>query len=619
MRKNNFRICLSLFAAVLFVLGLTGCGQYPAISDNPLKYAQTKLYSFGFGETKATGGLYLDELEKGLDYYYGMHTQDIMHDMRKEAGLPVDDGISYNWEDIPNWFWASGRSIVGQWLSGYARAYAYTGDEKYKRKVDDIVDIMAQCIEVNPGIVIDPVHYSFEKALTSFLDAYEYCGNQKALAFAALTMERGMKYLDKSRVFGNNGDEWYILCEALYRAAAIFDSAEYFEFAPLWEYRAFWDVFVRGDDLFAEDEYGGFIYKPEAGIFSDAFHAYSHLNSLNSAAWAYRETKAPYFLDAMKTFYAFMQAEEVMATGGFGPDHEHLLPPDRIAESLSRDHDHFETQCDTYAAVRLSNYLMNFTGKASYGDWAEKLLYNATLATIPMTEKGNVMYYSDYNTGGASKTNRAEAWTCCSGTRLLGLLEYGKSIYFHDTKNIYVNLFTDSELNWARGGNTITLSQQTVFPKSETTNFTVTAAQAEAFGIKLRCPDWLKGGSYTVEVNGEKMKAPVDADGWIAVKRTWNSGDRLSVTLPMPLYISSFEEVEFSPYAVMEGPVALCLKDTGYGDPTEAFDSKTILQKMRKVRPLEYKYADDETLTFKPYYQFAEGERYYLYMAPAYN
>lgn len=183
--------------------------------------------------------------------------------------------------------------------------------------------------------------------------------------------------------------------------------------ARQYEYREFWDLFYQDADPFSK--------RPVAGLYSEYCHAYSHVNSFNSCAKAYEQTRDPYYLKALRSFYRFMQAEEVMATGGYGANFEHLMPKTRLIDALRTGHDSFETQCDSYAAYRLVKYLTCLTDGAEFGNWAEALIYNATVATLPMTAAGNTLYYSDYNMYGGQKQNRADGWTCCTGTRpLLG-------------------------------------------------------------------------------------------------------------------------------------------------------------------------------------------------------
>ena len=156
--------------------------------------------------------------------------------------------------------------------------------------------------------------------------------------------------------------------------------------------------------------------------------------------------------------------------------------------------DHFETQCASWAALRLSQNLIELTGEARYGDWIERLAYNAVNASLPMTPEGNVLYYSNYNIHGAMKQNRGlPEWTCCTGTRPLDVVQYHLSTFYHDDKNIYVNLFTPSTVTWEHHQNPVTLTQHTDFPYSEKIDLTVSARNSDEFGIGVRVPEWIAG------------------------------------------------------------------------------------------------------------------------------
>ena len=183
-------------------------------------------------------------------------------------------------------------------------------------------------------------------------------------------------------------------------------------------------------------------------MFSEWVHAYSHINSFNAAAEAYRVKGDAYYLNAMKNLYDWMQDYQTFATGGFGSEYEHIMPMNRIVQALPTRTDHFETQCSSWGALMLSQNLITLTGEAKYGNWIERLAYNAINATIPMTPETNVMYYSNYNLNGATKLNRPIAGTCCAGTRPLTVIQYHLNTFYHDKDNIYVNLFTPSSVIW---------------------------------------------------------------------------------------------------------------------------------------------------------------------------
>lgn len=623
MKKIAIKLTAFLAAAVL-LFGVAGCsknsGKYENLgvdtmvhSDNPLKFAKQKLYSFDYSDFTVNESILKDQLEDGFAYYYNLDVDDVFYEYRKEVGLDTKGGNSLNY-NTSNWY-GTGRAIIGQWLSGLCRMYAYTGDQKFKDRADEYVSIMAECVAINPGTVFDPVHYGWEKTLTGLMDAYEFCGNQTAYELVDKCMQFGMDTLGESRLLGANGDEWYTISGPCYRAAEMLGNSSYMIFASSWEYMTFWDIFYNNEDLFTESIIDGtLVYKPDPANsnFPEFFHAYSHLNSIVCAMECYKYKGGDYYLQTGKNFRDFMVNREIFATGGYGPEFEHLMPEDRIVTALETRNDHTETQCNAYAGYRLNNYLINYTGNSTYGDWEERMMYNMTLATIPMTEKGNVMYYSDYNVNGARKTNRTESWTCCAGSRSMVLLELAKSMYFHDTKNVYVNLFNNSVLEWSRNGNDIRITQDTLFPKSDEIKVTVNVSKEEMFAVKFRIPEWVQS-SISVSINGENVPVVADEEGWLVVKNNWKDGDEIIVRMPLSLHISKFD-VELSPYVLMEGPIVLCAQ-TEFTNPADQVTADTLIGRLERIRPLEYKVKGaSEDILFKPFYTYQEGELYYMYI-----
>ena len=85
---------------------------------------------------------------------------------------------------------------------------------------------------------------------------------------------------------------------------------------------------------------------------------------------------------------------------------------------------------------KLTRYLMELTGEAGYGSWAEKLLYNGCGGQPPITQDGKVMYYADYFINGGLKSTEdgrlqdngaSFEWQCCTGTFPQDVAEYAQS------------------------------------------------------------------------------------------------------------------------------------------------------------------------------------------------
>ena len=91
-----------------------------------------------------------------------------------------------------------------------------------------------------------------------------------------------IKNLDRSQALPD-GSEWYTLSENLYRAYLVTGDEKYRDFAKVWEYPEYWDIYARKADLFGR----------ASGKHTDAYHAYSHVNTLGGAGAAYLVTGEP--------------------------------------------------------------------------------------------------------------------------------------------------------------------------------------------------------------------------------------------------------------------------------------------------------------------------------------
>ena len=82
--------------------------------------------------------------------------------------------------------------------------------------------------------------------------------------------------------------------------------------------------------------------------------------------------------------YDYLQRHQCYATGGYGPNERYMAIDGALGKALETRSDTFETSCGAWAGFKLSSYLLQFTGEARYGDWIERLLYNAIGAALPI-------------------------------------------------------------------------------------------------------------------------------------------------------------------------------------------------------------------------------------------
>jgi DUF1680 family protein len=273
-------------------------------------------------------------------------------------------------------------------------------------------------------------------------------------------------------------------------------------------------------------------------------------------------------LDAARNGFAFVQAQSYV-TGGWGPNEGFVKPgTDELAESLTHTHNTFETPCGAYGQFKITRYLMRVTGESRYGDSMETILYNTILGTRPIRSDGVSFYYADYNQD-AKKVDYEQKWPCCSGTFPQLTADYGISTYLRRAHGINVNLYVPSRITWQQGSARVSLTQHTSYPNNGDSAMHLTLSKPERFNIALRIPAWA-GSKTRVTVNGNPVEVAVTPGTWATIGRTWKDGDRVELSLDMPLRLSPIDDRHQQTVALLYGPVALFAIEPG---------AKTITQK----------------------------------------
>jgi DUF1680 family protein len=127
-------------------------------------------------------------------------------------------------------------------------------------------------------------------------------------------------------------------------------------------------------------------------------------------------------------------------------------------------------------------------------------------------------------------------------------------IYTYDDASLYVNLFIPSTLEWKEKG--VTLRQLTKIPDEEQTNLELQMKEPQEFSLKIRHPHWVEKGKLKISVNGKPQKITSSPSGFAEIKRTWKTGDKIIVQLPMKLSITPLTPAQkFVSFAY--GPVIL--------------------------------------------------------------
>lgn len=264
----------------------------------------------------------------------------------------------------------------------------------------------------------------------------------------------------------------------------------------------------------------------------------------------------------------------VRAVEGFGAEYE--LP----------NKEAYDETCAAVANVFFNEGMFLASGSAKFLDIAELSIFNNALAGINLA--GDRFFYVnpleadgqwEFNHGTAG---RAEWFgcACCPPNISRMILQTPGYMYAHTGDAIYLTLYGSSRTSIALDCGKVELDQSSDYPFSGEVAVDVNPEKAGRFSLRLRIPTWasgadefIPGGLYTfrnkcddavsIKVNGQDASYRVE-DGFAVIDRKWRSGDRVEMSLPMPVrYVAADERIEADrdATAVTVGPLVYCAEE----------------------------------------------------------
>ncbi len=461
--------------------------------------------------------------------------------------------------------------ITGHLLSAYATLYAQTGSQAVKVKADSIVNGLAEVqlaygrrgylsafaeglIDRNiQGKSVWAPFYTLHKIVQGLIDQYQIAGNEKALEMAkgmgdwAYNKLKPLSEETRKKMIRN---EFGGFNEAMYELYALTQDERY-----LWVARYFYHN-EKIDPLKAGN--------PDLGTN----HANTFIPKLLGEARNFELFGAEDSRKAAEFLFWTLVNDHAFVTGELS-DKEHLFKPTEQSKHLSG---YDGENCCTYNLLKLADHLFSWNPSSKIADYYERALYNHILGQQD-PKSSMVCYFTPLQTGAYRLySTRDSSFWCCVGSGFESHVKYASSIYFHSDKDLYVNLFIPSKIDWE--GTTFT--QQTSFPQSSTTTFTVDG-NSKQFALRLRYPYWAT--KMDIKVNGKKVKATKGTDGYVAISRQWKAGDKVEVQLVMQLREEATKD-DASKVALVYGPIVMAGKldkvEHPFSDPTKYNDYYTF-------------------------------------------
>jgi uncharacterized protein len=529
-----------LKAAPVAAYAVTQVARGDVALQSPAPASRIKIEPFDYRGVRLRDSRWQKQYQSARDFYFGVSNDDILQGYRAAGGLAAPG------RPLGGWCRTNSNTVFGQWLSGMSRMARAMDDAELRAKIALLFTEWAKTVK--PDGDCGMRHYPFEKLVCGLVDMQVYADYPGTTAMLEKVTDWASKTFDRTRtpaapkpweMHSGRPLEWYTVGENLYRAYQLTGNAKFKEFADVWLYHDYWNKFAETAD--PTDAWG--------------VHAYSHVNTFSSAAMAYAVTGDAKYLRIIRNAYDFLQNTQCYATGGFGPS-ERIMPTNgNLGKALEYHQNTCETPCCSWAAFKLARYLTQFTGEARYGDWVERLMYNGVGGILPIKDNGRHFYYADYRVSGGVKVYARDVYTCCSGTYCQAVADYPNQIYYKDSSSLYVSLYLPSEVTWDRAAGEVKVVQDTRYPEAETSTFTVDVKSGTAFALKFRVPGW--SHDMSVKLNGSAANIECKPGTWAVLQRTWKSGDKVEVTIPLKLRFSAVDKWHPNRIAVVRGPVVL--------------------------------------------------------------
>ncbi|SFU73042.1 hypothetical protein SAMN05216480_1175 [Pustulibacterium marinum] len=637
-----------ILLASIVVLSVLACDK--ASKSEAVPVDNGAISYFQLDQVKLLKSPFKNAEELDIKYLLELEPDRLLAPFLREAGLEPKAESYPNWENT-----GLDGHIGGHYVSALSLMYASTGNSTIKERLDYMLAELKRCQDANGNGYIGGVPggsamwkeikegniraggfslndkwvplYNIHKTYSGLRDAYLYTGSQEAkemlIKFTdwmiAIVSDLSDEQIQELLISEHGG-----LNEVFADVAAITGSDKYLKLAKQFSHKEILDPLLNHEDKLTGMHANTQIPKVIG------FERIAEIDG--DTAWS---NAANYFWDDV------VNKRSVVIGGNSA--YEHFHPTNDFTKMIMGTQG--PETCNTYNMLKLTKMLYQDHGTENYMEYYEQALYNHILSTQD-PETGGLVYFTQMRPGHYRVYSQPQtSFWCCVGSGIENHAKYGEMIYAHTDKSLIVNLFIPSSLQWKDKG--VTLIQENSFPQEAATYFTVNTDSVSEFTLRLRNPKWTQGKA-SVTVNGETLEDLDTTQGYIAIHRKWNNGDKITFDLPMNLKAVQMPD-DSNYFAYMYGPIVLAAKtgtdhldglfaDASRGGhiahgeivplneiPTIVSKPNELTSKVSKVKdePLHFKLGSlfpeekyTDSLELIPFYQLHEA-RYMIYFPQA--
>jgi len=294
-------------------------------------------------------------------------------------------------------------------------------------------------------------------------------------------------------------------------------------------------------------------------------HGVNITEGFREPATYYQQTKDKRFLEATQRNYAVVMDEYGQLPGGMFAADENLrsgfVGPSQAAET-----------CAMVEFMKSFEMLLLITGNPVWADRCEDVALNSLPAAMTPNLKG--LHYLTapnlaqcdpskehvfQNVGYMLPFSPGDVYFCCQHNVAMGWPYYSEHLWGATPGNglaalLYAPCCVEAQVGQ---GVRVRIEEQTDYPFRETMEFKVGSPEPVRFPLLLRVPGWCKAPS--VAVNGQSLPVETIPHSYIMIERLWQDGDNVSLSLPMPVVLSTWQK-QANAVSLRLGPLSFSLR-----------------------------------------------------------
>ena len=284
--------------------------------------------------------------------------------------------------------------------------------------------------------------------------------------------------------------------------------------------------------------------------------AYEMLSNVVGLCELARVTGEKQYLDAAVSAWEDVVAHQLYITGS-ASHHEHFHTPHDLPNHVAAN---VGETCVTVTWIQLNAQLLRLTGDSRYGDELERSYYNH-LAAAQRPDGAQWCYYTALE----GTKPYGPGINCCvsSGPRGMALAPQLAYLKGKDAGRdfLLVNLLESSTVTTSLGGERVRIEQDGNFPSVGSdsqgrTVLTIRTPRPAVFGIRFRAPHWTT--LMAVSRGGNDKVPAVSGGGWAVLPpRRWKDGETVVARYTVPVRLAQGHYGNAGRAALLFGPIVL--------------------------------------------------------------